>query len=198
MPDRDYDHLKAGIRDGGVIVAVSAVAEHVGTVESIFGNHRAEKIDDVQSTEREAFAPVPVAAEAATGAIPVIEEDLLVGKRTVDAGGVRLYRRIVEVPVEEDVTLREEHVNVNRVAVDRPVSDADQLFQSRTIELTETAEEAVVGKSARVVEEVVVNKGVVEHTETIQDTVRHTEVEVEELPAENIGSSTTTTGRTTI
>ena len=180
MPDRDYDHLKNGIREGGTVVAVSSATEHAGTVESIFSKHSAEKIDDVAKESGIAAAPF---AAAETGAIPVIEENLVGGKRTVDQGGVRLFRRVVEIPVEESVQLREEHVTLDRVATDRPVTDADQAFQSRTIELTETAEEAVIAKQARVVEEVVVGKDAVDRTETIRDTVRHTEVTVEELPA---------------
>ncbi len=202
MPDRDYDHLKTGIREGGSVVAVTSIADHVDTVERIFGKHRAEKIDDVEATNREpvlAAAPVALAEPVmAEGAIPVVEEDLVVGKRTVDQGGVRLYRRIVEVPVEESINLREEHVNVDRVAVDRPVTNADLAFQDRTIEMTETAEEAVVAKDARVVEEVVVSKGMTEHNETIRDTVRRTEVEVEELPGtDTVATQTAGTTRGT-
>ncbi len=182
MPDRDYDHLRSGIRDGGVVVFVSATADKVSAVETIFGNHRAGKIDDVQKTPAVPVTePVAAASLASNQAIPVIEENLTVGKRTVDAGGVRLYQRVVEIPVEESVVLREEHVRVDRVPTDRAISDADSAFQARSIELTETAEEAVVGKSARVVEEITLSKAVVEHTETVRDTVRHTEVEVEEL-----------------
>ncbi len=195
MPDRDYDHLKSGIRAGGIVVAVSPASAQVGTVESIFKKHYAKEIDDVEAERREEPMVAPLAVAASdTGAIPVIEEDLVVGKRTVDQGGVRLYRRVVEVPVEESVQLREEHVTVDRIAVDRPVTNADAAFQSRTIELTETAEEAVVAKDARVVEEVVVGKNAVERTETIHDTVRHTEVVVEELPA--AGENIDRTGRT--
>lgn len=42
-----------------------------------------------------------------------------------------------------------------------------------------TGEEAVVGKTARVVEEVVVSKTADEHVEEVDDTVRRTEVEVD-------------------
>ncbi len=188
MPDRDYDHLKSGIREGGIVVSVTTTSGHENAVETIFGKHQATKIDDVQSSRSDA------PAAAGTGAIPVIEEELVVGKRTVDQGGVRLYRRVVEVPVEESVQLREEHVTVDRVAVDRPVTDTDAVFQSRTIELTETAEEAVVAKDARVVEEVLVGKEALERTETIHDTVRHTEVVVEDLPA--TGEGVNRTGQT--
>jgi stress response protein YsnF len=55
-------------------------------------------------------------------------------------------------------------------------------LHSGPIEVRETAEQAVVSKDARVVEEVTVAKDVKERTETIRDTVRHTVVEVEQLP----------------
>ncbi len=117
-----------------------------------------------------------------TTAIPVIQEELKVGKREVQRGGVRIYQRIVETPVNETVGLREEHVNVERHAVDRPVTAADvNAFQETTIELRESAEEAVVEKTARVVEEVVVGKEVTQRQQNISDTVRHTEIEVEQL-----------------
>ncbi len=78
--------------------------------------------------------------------------------------------------------MREEHVTVERRPVNRAVSDADvSAFKEGTIEVTETAEEAVVAKQARVVEEVVVGKQVEERTETVRDTVRRTDVEVEQI-----------------
>ena len=118
----------------------------------------------------------------ASQSIPVVEEQLKVGKREVQRGGVRIFSRIVETPVSESVTLREEHVDVQRRAVDQPISAADATaFKEQTIEMRETAEEAVVQKSARVVEEVTVGKQVNQRQEQIQDTVRHTEVEVERL-----------------
>jgi uncharacterized protein (TIGR02271 family) len=126
------------------------------------------------------------ARAAATGtlhgeeAIPIVEERLRVGKREVDRGRVRVRSYVVETPVQEQVTLREERVDVERRAVDRPVADADRPFEERTIEATESAEEAVVAKEARVTEELVVRKGAEERVQTVQDTVRRTEVEVED------------------
>ncbi|NHZ92440.1 DUF2382 domain-containing protein [Massilia sp. CCM 8733] len=119
---------------------------------------------------------------ADTTAIPVIQEELRVGKREVQRGGVRIYQRIVETPVSESIGLREEHVNVQRRAVDKMVDPADiAAFQENTIELRETAEEAVVEKSARMVEEVIVGKEVTQRQEQITDTLRHTEVDIEQL-----------------
>ena len=60
--------------------------------------------------------------------------------------------------------------------------------------MTATGEEAVVGKTSRVVEEVLVGKQSSQHTEQITDSVRKTEVEVEEVPA-MAGTTTTTTDR---
>ena len=130
-----------------------------------------------------------------TQRIPVIEEELKVGKRMVQRGGVRVFRRVREIPVNEQVQLREEHVNVERRPVDRPASEADfaGIKDNQAIELRETAEEAVVSKTARVVEEVIVGKEVTERTEQIKDTVRHTDVEVEQLGA-SAASRTDTSG----
>lgn len=123
------------------------------------------------------------ASTGRTGAeevIPIVEERLQVGKRDVERGRVRVRSYIVETPVSEQVTLREEHVDVQRRAVDRPLTDADQAFRERVIDATEHSEEAVVGKEARVTEELVIRKEAADRTETVQDTVRRTEVEVED------------------
>lgn len=114
--------------------------------------------------------------------IEVVEEDIQVGKRAVETGGVRVRSYVREVPVEEQVHLRQEHVEIERRPVDRPATTADlNNFREGTIEVRETQEQAVVGKEARVVEEIRVRKEVEDRTETIRDTVRHTEVEVEQL-----------------
>ncbi len=208
IPSRDLAHLLAGVNHGGVIVAISAIADHVSKVEAIFARHKATKIDEAvindHGTDRAleaaplAAAPLAAAASIPTTSgetvIPVVEEEMVVGKREVSAGGVRVYRRVVEIPVEESVTLREEHVTIDRQPVDRAVSQADiAMAGDRTIELTETAEEAVVGKSARVVEEVRLGKDASERTERIQDTVRRTEIEVEEVAPTATGAATGTT-----
>ncbi len=124
-----------------------------------------------------------------TRKIPIIEENLEVGKREVQTGGVRLRSRIVERPVEESVRLREERVNVERNTVDRPATDADfSNFQERDVEMVERAEVPVVNKEARVVEEVSIAKDVQERTETVKDTVRKTEVDVENLEKDDLKS----------
>lgn len=123
-----------------------------------------------------------VGEQSTSTTLPVIEEQLQVGKRVIQRGGVRIYSHVTETPVEESVQLREEHVTIERTPVNQPASAADiDAFKEGTIEVRESAEEAVVGKTAHVIEEVRVGKEVTEHTEQIKDTVRRTDVEVESI-----------------
>ena len=117
--------------------------------------------------------------------IPIVEEELEVGKRQVQSGGAHIHTSVIETPVEQTVNLREEHVNVTRHAVNEPVMDNAAAFKEQSFEVTETDEVPVVSKSARVVEEVVVGKTAAERTETVRDTVRRTEVEVDDLGADS-------------
>lgn len=121
--------------------------------------------------------------------IPVIQEQLQVGKRVVQRGGVRVFQRVTETPVEQSVNLRQEHVVVERHAVDQKATAADlTAFKDGTIEVTERAEEAVISKTARVVEEVVIGKSIQDRTETISDTVRRTDVDVQQLDGDTRAS----------
>ena len=115
--------------------------------------------------------------------IPVVDEEISIGTQEVERGHVRIDSRVTEQPVEEAVRLREEKVTVERRPVDRPATEADFAAAAKeVIEMTETAEEPVVTKRARVVEEVVVHKEVTEHTETVRGTVRRTDVDVQREP----------------
>lgn len=122
-------------------------------------------------------------SEKDTGTIPVIQEELQVGKREVATGGIRLKSRIIENQVQEDINLREERVHVERTPVDRPATAAD--IREKNIELTETAEVPVVNKETRVVEEISLNKEVTEKEERVSDTVRSTEVDIDRTGEDN-------------
>lgn len=118
--------------------------------------------------------------------IPVVEENLQVGKREVETGGVTLRSRIVERPVEEHLRLREEHVNVERKPVNRPANERDMAaFKEGEKTITEHAEVPMVNKEARVVEEVRLGKKTTEHDETIKEKVRKQDVEVDKLNPKN-------------
>ncbi len=113
-------------------------------------------------------------------AIPIVEEQIAVGKREVERGGARIHTHVEERPVSEQVNLNEERVTVERHAVNQPVTDAATAFREGTIEVTERAEVPVVSKEARVVEEVMIGKEATQRTETVSDTVRRTDVQVED------------------
>lgn len=148
----------------------------------------AARMSDTDMTSRQTTA-ASTSPESRT--IPVIQEELQVGKREIQRGGVRVYQRVKETPVDESVRLHEEHVHVERHPVDRPASQADLSgLKETSFELRETAEEAVIGKSARIVEEVVVSKEASERTQEIHDKVRRTDVEVEQLGASERETST--------
>ena len=114
--------------------------------------------------------------------IPVVEEDLAVGKREVNTGGVRVRSRIVEKPVEDHLRLREEHIYVERNPVNRPATERDlNTFREGEVEITENSEVPMVDKEARVVEEVRLRKETEERDATIRDTVKKTDVEIDKL-----------------
>jgi uncharacterized protein (TIGR02271 family) len=122
----------------------------------------------------------PARAEGVTSSdevIPLAEENIEVGKRTVDRGTTRIRRYVVETPVEREVTLHGERVTIERR---RPVDAtvAGHAFEERTVEVHETEEVPVVEKTAHVTEEVAIRKEETERTETVRDTVRREEVEV--------------------
>jgi uncharacterized protein (TIGR02271 family) len=191
-----YSHVA---RSTGSIVTVHAhSAENAHKAAEIMDAAGAIDVDEranqsgYQSTGGAAYAGANTNTQGATSA-KVIEENLQVGKRVEQTGGARLRSRIVERPVEASVRLREEHVTVERHPVNRPATEADfNTFKEGNIEVTESAERAVVGKEARVVEEVTLGKEVSEREETVHGTVRKTEVDVERLD----GGTTGTTGST--
>lgn len=206
LSEAERGHYAEAVRRGNVVVAVRAEDGAADRATEVMERNGAVDIDERVASYRErgytgfdANAQPYTAEEAerernfyrsARGerggeALPVVEEELRVGKRAVERGGVRIVRRVREQPVEETINLREERVNVERRPVDRPIEEADlAAFREGAIEVTEMGEEVVVDKRARVVEEVVVNKEVTEHAETVRDTIRRSDVEVEEVDAE--------------
>ncbi|MEC5409365.1 YsnF/AvaK domain-containing protein [Paraburkholderia sp. MPAMCS5] len=186
----EVGHYQEAVRRGGALLSVE-VADDSATERVRNALYSAGAIDidsrvaqwrDAGYTSYDRNAPAYTADQIAAErqAFPVVQESLDVGKRAVQTGGVRVYSRVTETPVSESVDLREEHASVERRPVDRPATAGD--LKEASVEIRETAEQAVVGKTARVVEEVVVGKEKSDRTETITDTVRGTEVEVERTP----------------
>lgn len=113
--------------------------------------------------------------------IPIGEETLNVGTRRVSGETTRVRRVVVETPVEQDVSLREERVIVERRKPTGAGSTATQAILTDTaVEMSDSFEVVDVWKSVRVTEEVVLRREVTERHETVRDTVRRDEVVVEQ------------------
>jgi uncharacterized protein (TIGR02271 family) len=189
LPEGDRRMLSDGLNAGGSIIVVSGPEAYTDTAEDIFNRHRAAQVDEKVITDDTGRQPVAAMNTNADAVVPVVEEELVVGKRQVQRGGVRVYSHVVETPVEEKVTLEQERAIVERHPVNRPVTEADlEKLRIQSVEITESEEVPVVEKSARVVEEVLVSKETTERTEHVTDTVRRTEVEVE--PVDSVETST--------
>ena len=209
VPQNEADSYAEGVRRGGALVLVKASESEADRGLKIMKQVRPVDIDHrLGEWQREGWSRFDPDAEPYAAAdvtrererygkrmadegevtIPVVEEELTVGKREVEHDRVRIHTYVEEQPVAEDVRLREERVTVERHPVDRPATEADlETFADETMEFTETAEEAVVSRRARVVEEVTVQRDVAEHTETVHDTVRRTHVDVDH---EDVSSAT--------
>lgn len=193
VDDHDSQTYGEGVRRGNCLLTVRTDESNSERVHQALENTRAVNVDESASSWRNEGWSGPSASTTSNTnrqamgrtdeVIPVVEEQLAVGKREVNHGGVRVRSYAREIPVHEQVSLREEHVEVERRPVNTALGGQDlgNAFQERTIEMTETAEEAVVAKNARVVEEVAIHKDVGQHVEQIDDTVRKTEVDVERL-----------------
>lgn len=110
--------------------------------------------------------------------IPVLREELHVGKREVDRGSTIVGVRTSERPATEKVRLHDEHVAVERRPTNRRATAADGTFKNEELDIVEYSEEPVVSKELKVVEEIRFKRGVDEHDETIHDKVRSTTVTV--------------------
>lgn len=179
------------VKRGKAVVSVTTTRDLTDNATRILNAAGAVDIDDHASSWREGQAEYALENNGAERrdfatddrkTIPVVEEEMQIGKRAVRRGGVRVYSRVVDEPVNEQINLREERVKVERRPVDREISgDEIRNLRDQTIEVMETSEEAVIGKRARVKEEVIIGKEMTERTENVRDNVRRTEVKVDRI-----------------
>ena len=112
------------------------------------------------------------------------EEELRVGKREVEAGRVRLRKWVETEPVQEEVELRRETVDVHREAIDQPVEGAE--IGEQEIEVPLRAEQAVAEKQTVAKERITLDKDVETERDTVSGELRKERVEVEGEDAERI------------
>ena len=184
------------LSEGGAILSLRVPHEEVARAMSILDVHgpvdvheKAWDYDIKIPTAAKALVTPPLKATAAAAAttkltdrdevIRLAEEQLNVGKRLFETGTTRIRRYVVQKPVETQVSLHEEHTDVVRKSVSDPSFVKDIDWTDRTIEVTETDEQAVISKTARMVEEVVIRKKGTDRVETVRDVLRHQELDVE-------------------
>jgi uncharacterized protein (TIGR02271 family) len=188
------------IDDGGTVVAVRVPPDQVAQASGILDLHRPIDVHDravtsgiapaahVESAAK-AIASVPLAKDQSVAVTPKLaevhsdtlrlaEEQLQVGKRMVETGRTRVRRFTTEREVAQDVTLHEEHAEVLRKATSQPAKLTDVDWADSELEVVETKEQALVSKTARVVEEVSLRKKGDDHVETIHEKLRRQEAEV--------------------
>ena len=166
----------------------TAGIEAPGPIDRALDRDRDDRIDVLEGGERRTARDVAMGegTEFAAGTegeirVPVVEEQLQVGKREVDLGEVEIRRRVVEEQQSVPVTLRREEVEVREVDTpDRPLRAGEEGFREEIIRVAVHGEEAVIAKEAVVTGEVVVEKDVEVEQRTVSDTVRRTEVDFDE------------------
>jgi uncharacterized protein (TIGR02271 family) len=180
------------IESGGAVLTLRTPDSEVPRAMKILDVHN--PVDSSDRTTSLGVVPAAAARSAVTppAATPrtaareevlrLAEEQLDVGKRQVETGKARIRRFVTERPVETHVTLHEEHAEMMRRAVTDPSPARDVDWSDKTIEIVETAEQAVVNKTAHVAEEVIIRKEGSDHVETVRDTVRRQQVDLERLP----------------
>jgi len=184
VPAPDVNVYLEGVRQGGTIITANVTEGAVARAAEIMSNFNMVNVGQ-RATELQATNKDLVLSNAATqdNVIEVIEEDLQVGTEQVERGRMRIYSVVTEREVQKDVALRDETIRIQRRPVNREVQINPNLFREQSFEMVEVDEIAKVSKTARVVEEVSLGKEVVEKIETIKETLRRQDVEIEEVPA---------------
>jgi uncharacterized protein (TIGR02271 family) len=201
VPERDAEDYILGLRNGGKLVVLEASDDRADEAIEVMRRHERGGASADMRSSADASATTGTRrtmdaerAHRGTGdeTLEVVEEDLDVRTRQVERGGVEVHTSVSERPVEKDVRVRSETVHVDRRPVDREVSgsEAEHAFREKSVSMNETDEEVVVDKRARVVEEVVLSKDVDERTETVRDTVRRTDVDVQRAGGERTSGYT--------
>jgi uncharacterized protein (TIGR02271 family) len=165
-------HRPVDVHDRAVTTGVAAPA-HVEAVQ--------RKLETLPLAAIQQVAVSPKLAVAQPEVLSLAEEQLEIGKQMIETGRTRVRRFVTERDVAHDVTLHHEHAEVLRKAISDPDYIGEPEWADGTIEAIETAEHAVVKKTARVVEEVSLRRFGSDHVETIRDKLRRHEVAFERI-----------------
>jgi stress response protein YsnF len=172
--DRARQYAEA-VKTGGIVIAAEADDTQADQAVAVMNRFDLKTPEELIERAGQSRGEETETAQA-------VEETVRVGTEQV-TGGKRLVTNVTEREVEKPVTLREETVEVERQHDDRRLSpdEANKAFEEKTVEMTTTSERPVVSKEARVTEEVALRKQAGERQETVRETVRRSDVEVETI-----------------
>jgi uncharacterized protein (TIGR02271 family) len=112
--------------------------------------------------------------------VPLSEEEVKVGKRKVGAGEINVRKTVTTEQVNVPVELKREDAVIERVAASEMRPTGKEPFQEERIEVPLTREEPVVEKQTRVTGGVRIRKTEGVEQETIQESVRREDVDIDE------------------
>jgi len=131
--------------------------------------------------------------------IPVLREELRVGIRKVDTGGVRIHKTVRVRDEQVEASLLHDAVEVRRVPVDRVVamSEAPATRQEGDTLIVPVLEEVlVIEKRLRIKEEIHITRTAREEQLAESVTLRSEQVDIERFGAGSDNEVTTTNGGT--
>jgi stress response protein YsnF len=175
---QEAENYTAAGKDGAIVTVMAKTSEDAYLVSQLLDNYGAVEVNEQNGSNSQ----YKESGEHSTESLPIIEEDVHVGKEVVDNGSMRIRSRIIERPIEKTLRLKSETIHINRNPVNRPATQEElENFEEGTIEVTAHKEVPVVNKETRVVEEISIEKTTEEREEIIRDSVRETQVDTEEL-----------------
>ncbi|MEO6588638.1 MAG: YsnF/AvaK domain-containing protein [Pyrinomonadaceae bacterium] len=118
--------------------------------------------------------------------VPLIAEEISIGKRVVDTGGMRVHKTVREDVQTINEPIVREHIEVERVEVNKYVETAPAIRYEGEVMIVPVLEEVVVTEKRLLLrEEIHLVKRREEISNTQEVTLRREEVSVEEFAAEN-------------
>src|SRR5829696_8114632 len=174
-----------------VYVPMSAIASTDAATNSVYLNTTKSAVETMgwdqpptgtaaYGTTDRAYADTNV-GDAESQRLTLHEEELQAQTRREQAGEVSVNKRVVEDARELDVPVTHDEVQVKRVRVDRDAMPGEATFtdESETLRVPVTAETVEVTKTPRVVEEIEISKRPVTERQSVRDTVRREEADID-------------------
>lgn len=123
-------------------------------------------------------------------AVPVREEELVVGKERLQTGNVQVHKDVISEQQSVNVPVTQERVQVERIPVsgDAATNLGADAFSERDIDVPLMGEQVVAEKQGRVTEEVHLHKQAVTENQRVSDTVRKEQVRIDGVDEGNLGT----------